>query len=723
MTFFTELKRRNVFKVGIAYIVVGWLIMQVAEILVPALRLPDWALTATLYFLAIGFLPVLVFAWAFELTPEGIRLEKDVDRSQSISSKTGRKLDFLIIGLLIVAVAFLAWNRFSPQAVAPESPTAAEGPGQTDTPPALPAKSVAVLPFVNMSEDPSNEYFSDGVSEEILNALAQVRDIKVAGRTSSFAFKGHNEDLRLIGQTLNVSHVLEGSVRKAGNTVRITAQLIDVKDGYHEWSQTWDRELEDVFAIQDEIASAIVHALKAELVGGEEIASSRTDPRAYEKYLQARDLMRTRARPDLEQAASLLDQAIELDEGFAPAWAQRGIVSILLSDQQYGTLPFADALTLAHRYLEQALAIDDRLAEGLAGMGLYYLLQPGPENLGPARENLERALTINPNMINASNWLYSVLVDENRAADALDLLERMFERDPLYPPLIGNLPMAYFRMGTPEKLAPVLERLRPFMGDTPYFKMAEAQFHTSQGDNAGALPLAEAAFEAAPESAFTVNTLARTLYFLNDFERELSLPIKAAWPRNLSLLYLGRVEEATMLARQDFQATHLPDTLIQTLAHSGQYEAVIRLVEQDWTTVEQFHQQQKPALGFGNANLIYIAYACLKTGRAQQFETAMRLARDDHDRQIAAGIGWPMFYLMEAQYWALANDHEQATEFLRKAADSHLVIAPRISRMYPIFKPLEGEPEYEAVQKRMLENLNKQRAEAGLQPLEAEYGL
>ncbi len=218
----------------------------------------------------------LIFAWAFELTPEGLKKEKDIVRSESITHITGRKLDFIIIAVLVLALGYFVYDKFLLQPVSVSQQMA--------------KKSIAVLPFVNISSDKEQEYFSDGITEEILNSLASVKELKVAGRTSSFAFKGQNQDLRRIGDLLGVEHILEGSVRKSGTTVRITAQLVQVEDGFHMWSATYDRELTDVFAIQDEIATEILIQLKAQLLDEERqvFVSQRTDPEVYDLYLLAK---------------------------------------------------------------------------------------------------------------------------------------------------------------------------------------------------------------------------------------------------------------------------------------------------------------------------------------------------------------------------------------------------------------------------------------------------
>ena len=377
MSLFDELKRRNVFKVGVAYIVAAWLLLQLTDILVDLLGLSESAGKYVIFLLILGFPIALFFAWAFELTPEGIKKEKDVDRSQSVTKQTGRKLNFMIIGVMAVALAYFAYDKMvlstaRDAALIEATPTAMSDQAATENGPAQLDKSIAVLPFVNMSEDTSNEYFSDGISEEILNALAKVKELQVAGRTSSFAFKGQKQDLRGIGEALGVDHILEGSVRKAGDTVRITAQLIRVDSGFHMWSESYDRKLDDVFAIQDEIANAILVQLKAHLVGEAPmtVLSARTNSQAYDNYLLAKQRMYERSKLPLESAAALLDQAIALDPTYAPAYAQRGVTAMLLADNSYGDIPWKQASSSAKMYLDQALMLDHELAEALAGLGL-----------------------------------------------------------------------------------------------------------------------------------------------------------------------------------------------------------------------------------------------------------------------------------------------------------------------------------------------------------------
>ncbi len=296
MSFYEELKRRNVAKVAVLYIIAAWLLLQVTDVLSSLLTVPEWTGSLVVLLLLLGFFPVMVFSWVYEITPEGLKREKDIDRSQSISPGTGRKINILIIVMLVLAIGGLIVDRLIPETtpVTDEMDMGEAADAQQLTAEKFapaPDRSIAVLPFVNMSDDAGNEYFSEGISEEILNSLAKVKDLKVAGRTSSFSFKGRNEDLRTIGEALGVTHILEGSVRKAGAHVRITAQLIKADDGFHLWSDTYDRELTDIFAIQDEIAQAIFDQLKLHLTGEQgdiRFAASRADVSAYDLYLEAK---------------------------------------------------------------------------------------------------------------------------------------------------------------------------------------------------------------------------------------------------------------------------------------------------------------------------------------------------------------------------------------------------------------------------------------------------
>ena len=727
MGLFEELKRRNVFRVSIGYIITAWLLLQVVDLVLENVNSPDWVMQVFMLALAIGFPLAVFFAWAFEMTPEGIKKEKDVDRSQSITTKTGRKLDFSIMVVMAVALAWFAWDKF---ATSPEPPATATVAAQTDsdtvqTPisePAAPAKSIAVLPFINMSDDASNEYFSDGISEEILNALAKVKELKVAGRTSSFAFKGKNVDLRLIGETLGVSHILEGSVRKAGNKVRITAQLIQVEDGFHLWSDTYDRELTDIFAIQDEIAAAILEQLKAVLLGGQSIATTRVDTQAYDLYLLARQRIYTRNRMQLESALELLDQALEIDPGFAPAWAQKGITTLLLSDRGYGTIPFVESQTRGRLALEKATKIDPLLAEGWAGLGLYQQNQPIAEEQDLAVESLRKALAINPSLINASNWLQLALFRKSQPREAMQIIEAMLDRDPLYKPGIGNAVLAYSLRGEPDKALSLINRVRPFLADDPGLVGDEAMVLNFLGRSSAALPLAIFAYQRRPTDMIVYISLAAALSLSNQFDQlvEIKAPIPAF--KVNALLYLGRSEEASILAYQWANSGQTPGPLFNALVKTGKFEELINYLEQRWADLDALDAAFPARFGFGDQQMLKVAEAYRHSGNQTRFAQALALFKRAHDRQTLAGADTAALHVAQAQYWVLTGEPEKAMDALQIFADKNGMATPRLSDFYPLLKPLEGETRYEAIQTQMLEHLNSERVKLDLQPLGKDKG-
>jgi len=457
MSFFDELKRRNVFRVGIAYVVASWLLLQIADVLVPMLNLPDAAGRFVLLLLVIGFVPVLIFAWAYEVTPEGIKRESEVVRSESVTRETAARLNKITIGLLIAAVAVVALDRLIPErAVAPGPVVSVEQsePEVSAVPNEAPSvdaaeKSVAVLPFVNMSSDPEQEFFSDGISEEILNVLTRIPNLKVAARTSSFQFKGQNLDIADIARQLKVNHVLEGSVRKAGDQLRITAQLIEAESGYHLWSDTFDRRLENVFAIQDEIAGAIATELETRLAGEALHGSQQVDMRAYELYLKGRSLVATRRKEKLFEGIEILESAIELEPEYAAAMATLS--------QAYMVLPWFSRATdagesreRAREWASRALELDPNNSEALSTMGIVY--SESDMNPEAALELLRKAVKANPGSVAANNFLGDLALRTGDLESALRYESRAAELDPLGPVQLTDLANVYWMMGDYEQV-------------------------------------------------------------------------------------------------------------------------------------------------------------------------------------------------------------------------------------------------------------------------------
>jgi len=714
MSFIEELRRRNVFRVAMAYLVTAWVLLQLADIVLESMESPHWVIQAFMLALGLGFPLALIFAWAFEMTPEGIKKERDVDRSQSITHKTGQKLNRNIIVVLALAVVLLLFDRFVPQSESTEAP---REPETVLVAPEDNAKSIAVLPFVNMSSDTEQEYFSDGISEEILNSLARVKDLKVAGRTSSFAFKGKNQDLRQIGETLGVAHILEGSVRKSGATVRITAQLIQVEDGFHLWSDTYDRELTDVFAIQDEIATAILVQLKAHLLEDATpaaVITARTDSEVYDLYLLAKQRMYERMQMPLEAATKLLDRAIEIDPEYAPAFAQRGIATLLLGDNSYGDIPKAQAESQAKLFLDQALRLDPELAEAWAGLGLYHYDRPTEAVRGI--ELLEKALAINPSMVDASNWLQNAYIGFNRPADARAVLEDLLQRDPLYKPGFANLVFLYGQMGQLDKAIALAERTRPFIPTDPSMLLVDSIIDFRRGQVAEGLTHAKAALAVQPN-----DRVFRVFYSLGLEETQQNQLLVDEGYRGWKvqgLNRLGRVEEASILTTRFADEGDLL-TLFSFLNSNDRSDDLITYLEERWPDLQKF-ELDFPSNGyFGYREMAQIALAYRRAGRQEHFSDAMTRIRGAHDALIEQGLANADFWINEASYYALAENNAEALRHLAAAIDQGFIASTRISDDLPVFRELEGDPRYEAIQARMVEHLNAERAALGLDPVTA----
>ncbi|WP_417494081.1 hypothetical protein [Maricaulis sp.] len=423
-SFLAELRRRNVFRVAAAYLVVGWLLIQVSALLEASLGLPAWFDAVVIGFLAVCFPIAVLLAWAFEMTPEGMKLTAAVPDGQSIAPTTGRKLDFAIVAALALMIALIGWQQMAPRAAGPARTVAGEGT----------SASVAVLPFVDLSQAGDQEFFSDGISEEILNVLVRIPGLGVAGRTSSFAFKGRNEDLREIGEALGVDHVLEGSVRRSGSRLRITAQLIRSSDGFHMWSETYDREIADIFDIQDEIAAAVADELALSLgIDWHPAAHDRTsDIEAYELFLQARQLYFRRGQRNLEEAALLLHEVVARDPEFAPAWiALAGVYSVYESYQpndRIGDYPYWRRIGLAAA--RRAAELDPQSGEAQTYIGSFLANQ---HQWIAAYQAFNRAVALEPQNASVLDIFAQKLIDTGYPVEARALAARAVALDPLVP--------------------------------------------------------------------------------------------------------------------------------------------------------------------------------------------------------------------------------------------------------------------------------------------------
>jgi TolB-like protein/Tfp pilus assembly protein PilF len=592
MGLFAELKRRNVIRMALLYGVASWVVLQVADVLFGIMGVPDWSLRLVFGILLLGLPVALVFAWVFELTPEGLRRERPADEALARPPDTGRKMDATITALLVVAVALLLLERVlpRPEAVISAAPVAvppaavpSEAVGRpaagvdapapppaagasVDAPGAADPRSLAVLPFVNMSGDADNEYFSDGLTEELLNVLAQVEGLRVAARTSSFRFKNEVGDMADIARQLRVAHLLEGSVRRSGDRVRITAQLISAADGFHLWSETYDRQLTDIFAIQDDIAAEVAQALRVRLLGEAMPTVARPptgDLAAYTAYLRGRQALRSSGYAAFERADAAFREALALDPDFAAAhaalaetWRQRAL---------WGIVPWSEARKHVREGVERALALDpdQPLAWMLDGSLQWEDLDPEAswiDTMDAAERSYRRALELEPGQPQASASLANLLRMRGRDDEALGLVLDALARDPLsaqahlavgnHYQSSGQLEQAGARYLAAVELAPedprpaqVLSQLRyeqARIGEAIVLRVAAlpldprdhegplvlVRYYLELGMTEDALPWLEAAERMAPEA--TTSQLVRAMWHWRHGERARAADLSAA---------------------------------------------------------------------------------------------------------------------------------------------------------------------------------------------------
>ena len=432
MSLFAELKRRNVIRAAVFYAAGAWLVAQVAGLLLPVFHAEDWVLRWVVIALAIGFPFWLAFAWFYEFTPEGIKRESEIAPADSITAHTGKKLDRWIFAVMGLAIVLLLTNTFVWRKGAGLAETAA--PATAAIPSIEADPSIAVLPFVNLSSDKDQEYFSDGISDELMNLLAKVPKLRVIARTSSFSFRGKEATIDEIARKLNVAALLEGSVRKSGNAVRITVQLIRASDSTHLWSEDYDRTLEDIFKVQDEIAATVVEKLKVTLLGAAPTVRP-VDPKAYALLLQANALARQSSAASRQQALALFQQVTEMAPDDARAWS--GLGRVYLNQWVNSEGPPQEGERLAKEAFAKALALDP--SDGLTYSRLAGAVQIMDNDSAAAAPLLQKALALDPGNLGIVGNASIFLAGLARLDEAIALDEYGTSRDPANPTSFGNL--------------------------------------------------------------------------------------------------------------------------------------------------------------------------------------------------------------------------------------------------------------------------------------------
>jgi serine/threonine-protein kinase len=483
--FFAELKRRNVYKVAVAYAVVAWLLIQAASILFPTFEAPAWVMKVSVTAILFGFPIALVLAWAFEITPEGIKRESEIEPNKSIARRTGRKIVALTIALAVVAAGLFVYQFVRSKSNTPQLSEAA---------PAAPSKSIAVLPFDNLSRDPDNAYFAEGVQDEILTRLAKVADLKVISRTSTQKYKSAPDNLRAIARQLGVANILEGSVQKANDRVRVNVQLINASNDAHLWADIYDRQITDIFAAESEIAKSIAATLQAKLTGSERTAMAKVpteNAEAYELYLKGNYFWNKRTGADLRKAIDYFNQAIAKDPGYALAYVGLADAYLLLAN--YGAAAPRDSLPQAKAAVMKAIELDNNLAEAHASLGLLSMYDCEFER---AVSEFDRAIELSPNYAMAHHWfgdgpLMALARTDRSVAEGM----RAVELDPLS--LINNADFGWVLFNA-RRYDEAIAQLRKTLEIDPRFYLA--RYYLGEPlQMKGQLPAAIAEYRAAAE--------------------------------------------------------------------------------------------------------------------------------------------------------------------------------------------------------------------------------
>lgn len=451
MSLLDELKRRDVLRVAVGYAAIAWLLIQIAGTIFPLFGFDHTPARIVVIVLAVGYLPVLVFTWVFRWTPDGFRKETDVADTLPAPSGNFRKTDGLIMLALVLALGYFVFDKWAldprreeaRQAQLAEEVRQAREAGRAEAQAdSRDSNSIAVMAFQDMSPEGDQEYLADGIAEELLNGLANVRGLRVISRSSAFSYKNKDITLKQIARELNVAHVLEGSVRKSGNRVRITTQLIEAASDTHLWSHTYDLTLDDIFAVQDEIATAVAEQLQITLLGAAATAPP-PDPRAYALVLQARYLARQGTAEGYEQSIELYRQALAIDPAYMAAWV--GLAANYSNQANKSLIPFDEGYALAREAAEQALAANPDYAQALGYLGWIAMIYDN--NLAMAARYLERALALEPSNLAIIGNSASLLFTLGRVDESIALDEYVVLHDPVNPTGHGNLAEGYLAAG------------------------------------------------------------------------------------------------------------------------------------------------------------------------------------------------------------------------------------------------------------------------------------
>jgi len=696
MSLIGELRRRNVLRIATAYVAVSWLVVQVAETLFPVFGLGDTAIRAVVVVLVAGFVPALILAWVFEWTPEGFRRDEDVDRTSPFSRRMAKRLDRAVMVILALALGYFAFDKFAlaPQREAEVAEVAREAGRAAAMVESFGDLSIAVLPFTDMSPERDQGYFSDGIAEELLNLLARVRKLRVISRSSSFALRDENLSTPEIAARLNVGYVLEGSVRKAGNTIRVTAQLIDGPSDTHVWSQTYDRDLDNVFAIQDQISAQVVEELKVELLEPAPTATT-TDPVAFEVFLKGRHALTWRKLPEAEE---FFEQAIAIDHDYAPAHA--GLAKTLLLQVAYQAADPAATRARAEAAVDRALELDPQDADALTAQGFLY------QNSDPqaSRDAYERAIAVNPTNSDAYRWLalsYSRSTEPARYLEYVRLGQLVDPETMTY-----NLVLALMRFGRYDEALATARTWRDAEKTTMPYQAAQ-KIHLARGDLVKSIKTAYATYRLEPGYAYGLaNIYFNEMLELDLAETWLADPWRSAPDErsvgflDIALAYMNGDRDRGLRLLTQFEAER-PEQWYMI----GRLSVILG---RDYDRAMAIWERGRLESGQSEPNtwepdgIVDYALALQRTGELERADELINETLTRIETQIAGGLIWDVYGVNHLAFYAatlhaLRGDTQQVLAALREDYRGRYGSCYSCLRGWPHFDYLHGDPEFDAL--------------------------
>ncbi len=730
---FTELKRRNVFKVGLAYLALGWIVIQVTSIAVPALNLPESLNSIVFYLGIVGFPFALLFAWAFELTAEGIKRSHEVEEDSSIAHHTGRKLDFVIIAFLVLALGGVVYDSY----LSPQQPKAGTNIPTTAEAEANISPSIAVLAFEDFSPDKDQEYFADGISDEILNLLAKTNAMQVTGRTSSFSFKGSKDDIPTIASKLNVKHILEGSINKSGNRLKITAQLIR-DDGYHIWSETYKRDLTDIFEIQEEIATAILSELKAKLLG--EISPPKTqfteNMEAFDLYLRSKQLYNDNSFEGLAQARSYMEKALALDPGFT--LAEVGLINIIASQLGTGSIKVEPALGDISNRADTLLVKEPNSIDAIMAMARIKDFQG---DRVADLQLMEKARALGANSASFYTGYGAALGKNNRQEEAIAALRHAILLDPMDGVNYWLLSLRLANWGAEEEAIKILQKGTEVAPRYPelYIGLGWAMTNT-RGDYLSSINYRKQAINISPSDPELLDWLSMNYWALEDFDRaakaldkSFKLDPKRGQSNSMKvwLLFLtGQKEQALNLIEKTLEAK---DTVHRHNSKNFLIEqaVVIMMDKGDYKKAEDYLLSHAPDLNklataptINNdkelikavsfpPHLVSLASLYQIQGQAadaHKFLRHLTYYTPDYILKTRQKIRGQDYNIL-AHIYALSGEKDKALEHLTKSFDHGYLADWQFDYVYsPALHSLKEEPRYKTLIKRIRTEIARQRA-------------